>query len=416
MECSFGGAHGFLFLILGLALIYFLSQALHIVFDRFKLPSVVSELICGVLLAVIYLFLPEKNFLHEQIGFLKNSEIIKLLGELGIIILLLEVGLETELKQILSAGKESVLVATGGVLAPFLLAGLFCFLLFPAIFPESIKFNISQVLFIGLVFAATSIGVTARVFQELNLLRNFNAQVVLGAAVLDDILGLILLSIILGIVKTGSFEIFKILQIILASCLFMGFAFYFNPRVTSNSFPLIKKLGKKDPLVFFIWILILCFIFSATAELLGLAGIIGSFTLGATLDSVKIKNAFGENKKVEDYIAPLRAFLLPIFFVQVGLSIQPQHIFSLMSIILTILACVSKISSGWLLLPFKTNINRLLVGVGMMPRGEVGLVILALGSKISGIFTPELYSGLLVAIILTTIISPIWLQKLSKNI
>lgn len=395
------------FLLFGLSLVFFITQVFTWISTRFKLPSVVAELLCGVFLAVIFCFLPQENIFHELIFYLKNSKVIEVLGELGIIILLLEVGLETDLKAMISAGKEGTLVALGGVIAPFIFAWLF-----NAIHPAELSFQ--QVLFIGLVFAATSIGVTARVFQDLNMLKNFNAQVVLSAAVLDDVLGLVLLSVIFSLVKTGNFDVWNIFITVFQAVLFIVLAAWLNQKVTSKTFPFISRFGRKEPLGFLVWILMLCFIFSGIAYWLKLAAIIGAFTLGATLDAFEIEDKDGHKKKVEHYIAPIRAFLVPIFFAKVGLSVEPMHLFSWTALSMILLASISKISSGWLLVPFKTKIDRLLVGVGMMPRGEVGLVILSIAGQMK-LFSAELYSALLVAIIATTIIAPIWLQRLLES-
>jgi Kef-type K+ transport system membrane component KefB len=147
---------------------------------------------------------------------------------------------------------------------------------------------------------------------------------------------------------------------------------------------------------------------------MGLAPIIGAFAAGITLDKVRIKDLFGETHSIEDYIAPIRAVLAPIFFVKIGLAIDLHTILGWFPLALTAIACFSKLVSGWIFVPFKTKMNRLIVGVGMMPRGEVGLVVAAIGSQI-GLLNNNLYSALLIAVIATTFIAPIWLQLLIKK-
>lgn len=413
------GANELPHLLLGLASIFFFSQVLNIFFGRLKLPSVVGDLLTGVMFAIAIVILPDNIWVTSELNYIKSSEFITLLGELGVIILLLEVGLETEINKIVSAGKEATIVALLGVVAPFLCAwglniGTGFLLDHNANLPLQV-YSIEEVLFIGLVFAATSIGVTARVFQELQMLGNFNAQIILAAAVIDDILGLILLSVIVGLVQSGSFELLGISLIIFKAFIFLFLAIWLNPRLTAKAFPLLGRIGRNEPIVFLIWIVCLCFIFAYLAQFMGLAAIIGAFALGATLDSIAIKNIFGgQQKKVEDYIIPIRAFLVPIFFVKVGISINPEFLFSWLALILTLLACFSKLIAGWVFDLFKTRVNGLLVGVGMMPRGEVGLVVAQLGLQ-AGVLKGELYSALLVSIIATTIIAPIWLQYLLKD-
>jgi Kef-type K+ transport system membrane component KefB len=185
-------------------------------------------------------------------------------------------------------------------------------------------------------------------------------------------------------------------------------------KITGDFIPVISRIGRQDPLSFLLWVLTFCFLFAYLAHLMGLAPIVGAFAAGITLDQIKIKELFGKTKSVEDYIAPIRAVLAPIFFVKVGLAINPSSIFaSYLPLLLIVVACASKIVSGWLFLPFKTKMNRLLVGVGMMPRGEVGLVVAAIGSQI-GLLDQNIYSAVLTAVIATTFIAPLWLQFLAN--
>jgi Kef-type K+ transport system membrane component KefB len=397
-------------LLSGLVLIWGISKMLNLGFDKLKLPNVLGELFTGLIFGIFLIFLPINSWLSLELSFIRNSEVLMALGELGIILLLFEVGLETELDKITSVGKEAALVALGGIIGPFLFVWLLNYIF---------KFNwsLQLALFIGLVLAATSIGVTARVFQDLKILHTFNAQVVLGAAVLDDIIGLILLSIISAFAqnKAEAISLGSIFIIIFKAAVFLGSSIWVGRKITGNIIPALGRIGRQEPLSFLIWVLIFCFLMAYLAHLMGLAAIVGAFAAGLTLDHVKIKGLFNETKSVEDYIAPLRAFLSPIFFIKVGLAINPSALFeSWFPLMITLVACLSKIVSGWLCLPFKTNLNRLLVGVGMMPRGEVGLVVAAIGAQI-GLLSESLYSGVLVAVIATTFIAPIWLQFLAQK-
>jgi Kef-type K+ transport system membrane component KefB len=396
-------------LLMGISLIWVGSKLLSILFDKWRLPNVLGELCAGLLFSVVLLFLPHNFWLWKQLDFIRSSELIFILGELGIILLLFEVGLETELDKIAAVGKEASLVALGGVVAPF----GFTFLL-NYLFHFAWSFQLT--LFIGLVLAATSIGVTARVFQDLKVLHTKNAQVVLGAAVLDDILGLILLSVIVAFVQLGaqSVSVMAICTIVLKAALFLGAAIWLGEKIGGKLIPWLGNLGFSSPQGFMIWVLAFCFISAYFAGLLGLAPIIGAFAAGVTLDRLKIDDSLGPEKKVEDFIAPVRAILAPIFFVRVGLSIDPMTAFSMLSLLLIVVACLSKLLSSWLFLPFKVDFNRLIVGVGMLPRGEVGLVVAAIGSQI-GLLNNELYSALLVAVVATTFIAPLWLQSLIKT-
>ncbi|MFN5539162.1 MAG: cation:proton antiporter, partial [Candidatus Melainabacteria bacterium] len=194
----------------------------------------------------------------------------------------------------------------------------------------------------------------------------------------------------------------------------LGSSIWVGHNVTGKFIPWISKIGRSDSLGFLIWILTYCFALSYIASLMGLAPIIGAFAAGITLDKVRIKDLFGETHSIEDYIAPIRAILAPIFFVKIGLAIDLHTILGWFPFALTVIACFSKLVSGWIFVPFKTKMNRLIVGVGMMPRGEVGLVVAAIGSQI-GLLNNNLYSALLIAVIATTFIAPIWLQLIVKK-
>ncbi len=396
-------------LLIQIALIWGISKVLNIFLSKFKLPSVLAELFCGVLFGLILLLSPANSWFHGQIQSIKQSEILFILGEIGIILLLFEIGLETEFNKIISVGKEATLVALGGVTAPFIFIYLTNYIF-------HFNWDYKLCLFLGLVFAATSIGVTARVFQDLKILNTLNAQIVLGAAVLDDIIGLILLSVLSGLLSsTGStFSLVGTLLIILKASLFLGLSIWLGGKISGKFIPWIGNLGRYDPWGLMIWVLIFAFVLSYLAALAGLAPIIGAFAAGITLDRIKIEDSFGETKKIDDFIAPIIKILTPIFFVKIGLSIDLKELLSFLPLLLTLVACVSKIISGYLFLPFKTSFNRLIVGVGMMPRGEVGLVIAAIGSQL-GILTGNIYSAALIAVILTTLIAPIWLQIILKK-
>jgi Kef-type K+ transport system membrane component KefB len=394
-------------LVLWIALIWGISKVLNIVLDRFKLPAVLGELGTGLLFGVLLLMLPSDLWFARQLQYIRDSEVLHVLGELGIVLLLFEVGLETELEKIKEVGREAFLVALGGVITPFAFAWLLNSVL-------KLGWSMQIILFVGLVFAATSIGVTARVFQDLQFLKNINAKVVLGAAVLDDILGLVLLSVIVAFVQVGSASVGMIALIILKAGLFLVSAAWIGSKVSGKAISWLGGLGGAKPIGFLIWILTFCFLSAYLASLVGLAPIVGAFAAGIMLDRCTLDELLGEHKKIEDYTAPITAFLTPIFFAKVGLSLDLKGVWGCLPLALILIACISKLLSGYLFLPFKTQIDRLLVGVGMLPRGEVGLVVATIGRQI-GLLDLELYSELLLAVIATTIIAPIWLQFLLQK-
>ncbi|MDX1917721.1 MAG: cation:proton antiporter [Candidatus Caenarcaniphilales bacterium] len=392
-------------LLLGLTVLLGFAKSLALVLRRLKLPEVVGELSGGILLSLIAALLPVGNFLHDLIDTLKHSEILHLFGEIGILLLLFEIGLETELSKIVAVGREAFLVALGGVVAPFLLAWLLSFFL---------HWSVNLTLLVGLVFAATSIGITARVFKDLKALHTIDARVVLGAAVIDDVIGFILLSVIFSLVTEvgSSFNLLSFGLIFVKTSLFFA-CIVLLANFTSNQ-TWLQRMGRNDPLNFLVIVLIFCFGMSYIASLIGIAPIIGAFAAGTMLDKVKITSLLDQKEKVEDFVAPLRAFLAPLFFAMVGLAVEPAYLFSPLVLVFTLVAVLTKLASSWIFLPFKTGIDRLLVGVGMIPRGEVGLIVVAMGGSY-GLIDGELQTCLLGAVIATTLIAPLWLQFLLKS-
>jgi len=401
MTSQIHGQTEIVFVLTSLSLIWTLPKVLNIFLKKIKLPSILGELGAGLVLASLLLFLPESSSIYQQVDFIKHSEVLKIIGELGIILLLFDVGLETDLKQIIQVGKESFLVAILGVLAPFLGAYL-----------VSLGFDWSWnlTIFVGLVLAATSIGITARVFQDLGILNTVSARIVIGAAVIDDVLGLMLLSVIIGLVdssKTTDLSFLSVLLILVKSVAFILLALLFNKTCANKIIPRFNSLTSTNEFDCLVWSLILCFATAFSAKALGLEPIIGAFAAGLALDKKAIKNLFGKETHLEKLIAPIRAFLAPVFFVKVGLEVVPSELLSGLALIMILVACIAKLVSG--LIPVKTKMNRMLVGIGMVPRGEVGLVVAKIGVGI-GLLHGELYSALLAAVIMTTLFAPIFLR------
>jgi Kef-type K+ transport system membrane component KefB len=401
-------------ILISLAVLWSLTQGFGILMDKFKLPRVLGELLCGIFLSAILLELNSfgltenllGSFLQNSISFIQASDVLFALGEIGIILLLFEIGLETELDQIVSVGKEATFVAIGGVVCPFVFCYIFAYF-FNRAFPAQ-AWSSNLTLFAGLVLAATSIGVTARVFKDLNKLHLPEAKIVLGAAVIDDVIGLMMLSVISTLVSTNSFSLGIVCLTVVKSLVFLLGSIFVGRKV-SNAL-IGQSYKQSNPLDLMVCVLAFCFLMAYLANLAGLAPIVGAFAAGLALDAVKLKGAFGETKSIEDFTAPIRSILAPIFFVKVGLSIQLESIFSALPFALTLIACFSKLVSGYVL-PLKTKLNRLVIGIGMMPRGEVGLVVASIGFGLK-ILPSHIYSALVFAVVMTTLIAPILLQKL----
>jgi len=368
-------------------------------FEKFNQPAVLGELIFGVLVGNLHLigitwFIPISSDIH-----------IDVLSRLGVIILLFMVGLESNIKEMMKVGVPSLLVAIVGVVAPFIL-GFFVSKFF---YPEAVM-NVH--LFIGATLTATSVGITARVLKDLGKLKLAESKIILGAAVIDDIMGLIVLAVISGIITTGALSLMSVGMITLKSVVFLIGAIVIG-TYTAPWFG--KKLAKMNvESMKIISALIVAFILSWAANAIGLATIVGAFAAGLILDDVHFKDVLRKNhhgKKVpemhiEDLIRPIAAFLVPIFFVLMGIQVKLET-FTDPTVLgaaaaLTVAAIIGKQVCG---LVVKKSYNRLVIGLGMIPRGEVGLIFAAIGKSL-GVVNDAIFSAIVIMVIVTTLVTP----------
>jgi Kef-type K+ transport system membrane component KefB len=265
------------------------AQVMAYVFKRLNQPVVIGEVLAGVLVGPALL------------GLVHEGEVLEFLAELGAIFLLFMVGLETRLRDILAVGKEAFLVAVLGVAFPFLGGYLFGL---------QIGFETLPALFLGTALVATSVGITARVLQELGVLSRPYARVILGAAVIDDVLGLIVLAVVNGVAKTGQVETGAIAQLVVLSVVFVGLAVLLSTLVARLP---LDRLPVGSPLGF---ALALGVGMAALAASIGLAPIVGAFLGGMLLSEVR------EKYKLEEPIFAMESFLAPIFFAMVGVRLE----------------------------------------------------------------------------------------------
>ncbi len=365
---------------------------------RFSLPAVIGELVAGIAIGLIALGFPA---LSPNVTALRESEALQLLAELGLVFLLFEVGLQLDFAELRLRFLPASAVALVGVIAPFVLV----LLLWPV---TGLAWSINAFWVCGLTLAATSIGITASVFQSMNLLQTVSAQVVLGAAVLDDILGLLLLACSLPVLLGGAFDLGSVFSVLFKIVLFLGFALLLAPRLFSSYLaPLCQREGKQDDLALGVLLSTYGLALAALGQLAGLAPIIGAFVAGLSLQ----KEAFPQ---LERLIAPLRALFAPLFFFGIGLSLDLAAPNFYLAFLLTGIAIVSKLVSGFVCSVLGKEANPWLVGVGMMPRGEVGLVVMAIAAS-QGLLSEPLYSSLLIAVIASSVIAPLWLIWLVKK-
>lgn len=373
-------------------------------FERFHQPAVLGELVLGMVIGNLHLL----GF--EGFEAFKHDITLEVLAELGVIILLFEVGLESTVKEMMKVGLASFMVAIFGVVVPFFLGWGVGYLFLP---DESIYVHI----FIGATLTATSVGITARVLKDIGKINTREAKIILGAAVIDDILGLVILAVVAGIitaVNSGAGEGVSsgaVLWIILKAVLFIIGAVVIGSFVLPHYFKLGFKMKVKGVLLSFS--LLVCFLLAYLAGKIGLAPIVGAFAAGLILEDVHYKNFTDRGEHgLEELIAPIAIFLVPIFFVRMGMLVDLTT-FARVEIlgfaaVMTFAAIVGKQACS--LAIFDKTINRVAIGLGMIPRGEVGLIFAGIGAKLildgQPIISTSTYSAVVIMVIITTLVTP----------
>ncbi len=324
-------------------------------------------------------------------------EAIFLLSSFGVLILLFAVGLESEVDDLMEVGKPSLIVAIIGVIAPSVL-GYFSA---EALLPDK---GTNFYLFVGATLCATSIGITARVFKDMNKLNIPESKIVLGAAVIDDILGLIVLAVVAGIISSGALEISTVLIILLKAILFLGITLYAGTRFIKNQIRFASVIENKNVRLLFPFALLV--LLAWLADFIGLASIVGAFAAGLILKEQDFDNVLQDsNHTVKDVIEPIEVIFAPVFFVIMGLQVDLTAFMKSdilgIALALTIVAVAGKLISGI----FAKGMDRRIIGIGMVPRGEVGLIFAGIGKSL-GVLNSEMFSAVIIIVILTTFITP----------
>ena len=399
---------------LALASIFIVGKIVSSLFVKYKQPEVLGELIAGVLLGILGL-IP----LYGELGY----DFFHLLSEVGVAILLFEIGLETDLDDLINVGLPSLIVGIIGVVAPF---GLGYFTVYALADLNFVDFGSETAQFltaltIGATLTATSVGITARVLSELGKLKSTEAKVVLGAAVIDDVLGLIILAVVSGIISTSSMSATSDISISSSAILiisakafgFLILAILLGNLFTKKLFIFIYNLKARGSLL--LGALAYTFIFAYLAQFAGLAPIIGAFAAGLLLAKTNQKDL------IEDRLKPVADVFIPIFFIMVGSAvditafnpfIKENIAVIILALVLFVVAIIGKVISG--LGAYKLNVNKLVIGIGMIPRGEVGLIFASMG-LVSGVLTKSEYSALTIMVMLTTFIAPPLLYKFFRD-
>jgi Kef-type K+ transport system membrane component KefB len=375
---------------------------------RLNQPSVLGELCAGIVLGNLYVVgIPTFEGAAQLVP-------VEFLAELGVVLLLFEVGLESTLTEMKAVAPTSGLVAIIGVVVPMLLGyGASLWLLPDAPF--------SLHLFIGATLCATSVGITARVLKDLNAMGRPETRVILGAAVIDDVLGLIVLAVVASIAEFGAVPGPMDLAVIigLAGGFLLG-ALLLGAYVMPGVFRLASKLRTPDVLAAVA--IGLCLLLAGISGAAGLAPIVGAFAAGLILDEVHVR-PFGHKSAhdLSEIIGPIVAIMAPIFFVRTGMMVGLGGIGTgplLLALALTVVAIVGKLVSG---LGVRGNtIDKLTVGIGMVPRGEVGLIFANVGAGIQFEGEPLIEAGVYAAIVLmvmaTTVVTPPWLAHRIRQV
>ena len=389
-------------ILVAVALILLVAKLGGHIFESFKMPAVLGELVGGILLGNLVLIG------LDAFEFLRHEVVLDSLAEIGIIFLLFTIGLESDLRELVKVGLSSLLVATLGVIAPFFL-GFFVSRWF---LPESATL---VHIFIGATLTATSVGITARVLMDIGKLNTDEARIILGAAVIDDVLGLLILAVVSGTISAtnagGTFSASAVLMIVFKALMFFVCAIVMGLFVSPQLFKIASRLRGGGMLL--ATALVFCFGLSYLAAIIGLAPIVGAFAAGLALDEVHYKDFLDRGEhKIEEVIAPITAFMVPIFFVMMGVKVDLSTLARVdilgFAVVLTIVAVIGKQACALGVL--EKGANRTAVGLGMIPRGEVGLIFAGIGASLylagERVIVPSVYSAVVFMVIVTTLVTP----------
>ena len=365
--------------------------------QRLKLPGVVGEIAAGCVIGPSLLgwITPEQTAIGTPLD---------VLAEIGVVLLLFSVGLETRLEDLKKVGKVAFLVGVLGVLLPFGMG---------SVWAHGNGFDWDKSLFVAAAFVATSAGITARVLQELNALQRVESKVILGAAVIDDILAMLLLGVVVSMQGGGGFNLSHLLMVLAGAIGFIAVVGLGGAQVMRwNSSWLEKPLAPHSPLTI---VLALCLGLAYLSTLFGLAAIIGAFLAGMIASETR------QQHTLEKQTMPLLALLTPFFFVVTGSKIDLHELANADALLIlaavTTIAIVSKLAGGWLGSLSLGRRSATIIGFGMVPRGEVGVVIASLGLA-AGVFNNRIYAIIVAMSLLTAMVTPpvlAWLLRRPGN-
>jgi Kef-type K+ transport system membrane component KefB len=377
--------------------------------ERWGQASVLGELVVGIGLGNL---LPPL-FGEQGIRFVQRDPTLRLLAEVGVLILLFEVGLEADLRALARVGRSSALVAAIGIAGPFGLGWAATRWLLPES-PGAVP------VFVGATLTATSVGITARVLKDLGATRRAEAQTILGAAIIDDVLGLMILAVVTGLAQAGSaggsaLSGIAVAVLLLKAVLFLGLTVGLGHWLSE---PIVRLVSRtRRPGMLLIVGLALCFAFAFAAELVGLAGIMGAFAAGLFLDpygqGVRTR---AEAATLAELLEPLFELFVPLFFVLIGIQVSLRSFADPVALglgaVLVAAAIAGKLACALGVLD--RGVDRLAVAIGMIPRGEVGLIFAGIGASLTldgqPVLSQGVYSASVFMVLITTLVTPIGLR------
>lgn len=376
-----------------LAARFFAEMAIHL-----RSPPIIGEIVAGIIIG------------PSLLGWVAPNDAITLLAEIGIILLLFEVGLETDLQRLIQAGPKSIVVALSGFVLPFALGSAVSHYVF--------DLSVLVSLFIGGTLTATSIGITIRILTDLNRQGSYEGHIVLGAAVIDDLLGVFLLAVLYEFATSGSVSVVNSGKIML----YVGSFFFLAPIAAKMLSPLFKRYNNYSELPGMVPVILVSvvLIFASLAHMIGAPHLLGGFAAGIAL-SRRFFLPFGASlnadpeftKCINQQMNPIIRLFTPIFFVMVGLSLDLGAVdwtsswIWLFSIGMAAIAIITKLAGPFLIR--ESVYMRIAIGMAMVPRGEVGLIFAELGRS-ANLFDASVYAGVILVIAYTTLAAPFWLK------
>jgi Kef-type K+ transport system membrane component KefB len=408
--------------LLWLALILMSARLFAPLASRFGFPAVLGELLLGVVLGNLSLL---------GLGYfdaIAKDPAVLFIAELGVIVLLLQIGLETRLADLIKVGGRAFAVGSVGIVVPFVLGA---FVVGPALLPGQTH---NTYLFLGATLAATSVGITGRVFRDLGKLGTPAARIVLGAAVIDDVLGLVILAVVSSLVQAGSVSVGEVAAIIAKAVIFLAGSIWLGRKIAPHSSRWLAQLDAGHSMLF-AQVLATGLALAWLAHAIGLAPIIGAFAAGLLFEPLFLKDfetprivqeieplmRDPQNRGLMDKLMPILSrhtghqhehmiepigyFFVPVFFVLTGMQVDLKTLADpavvAVALGITLAAVIGKLAAGY----FAGKAGKWIVGWGMVPRGEVGLIFAMVGKNL-GVMDETMFSVIVIMVILTTLIAP----------